>query len=480
MNYFKTIAKKRIFASKTESILIVFLIAIAASVLYSAFSLSLNFIVFFFEQAENLTGNTLTHVLANAKNNIADIGDYMYEFYEFFMYGYIEPKDMVGRFPFPHADNAEALFSADATVENLPLTVVIMSLAVLITACISISIIFAVCKRERRSFFATLLASGATKKQIKKCAFYEAVYYCAAAVPAGIVLCGAELLAVKYAANTFFDEALGGIGLMPFNVSAGLFFAVVAAATAFIFLLVRHFSVAACKKISVKTVAAEIKRTFVTSIGDRVLTEKSKTYKLLGIEYYIAFRNFHNNLGKYLKIILMTVMYVVIICASLTMFTAARGFMSHETTGINPSLVELSYASEIYICAVSALIAIITVVCTFITVSANVNSNVGEYALMRSAGSSVKSVLRAVRIEGHIFNAIGVFFSTSLVFIFYIVVDRIYERDARVDFGTPKMMQIFFLAAMLLFCFSVILTSLSASRKMKKIDLIGVLKDFIY
>ena len=480
MNNFKTIAKKRILASRTESLLIVILIAFAASVLFSAFSLGAGFAEYFSANAERLTGNTLSQVLANAKTNIADMGDYMYEFYEFFMYGYVEPKDCIGTHPIPLAENAESLFSAHAMVENLPLTIALMSSAILITVYISVSIVFGVCKRERRSFYATLLASGATKKQIKKCAFYEAVYYCAVAVPAGIVLCIAELFAVKFAAKNVFGKALSDVGAEPFDVKPGLILAVIAVASVFVFFLVWCFSAAACKKISVKTVAAEVKRSFVTSIGDRVLTETSRKYKLLGIEYFIAFRNFHNNLVKYLKIILMTVMYVVIICSSLMMFTAIRGFMSYEAETVKSSLIDFSYASEIYMCAVSVLIAVVTVISTFIAVSANVNSNVGEYALMRSAGSSTKSVLRTVRIEGYVCNAFGVFFSGMFVLVFYAFITQIYQYDGRVHFGTPEIMLTFFFAAMLLFCVSVIFTSVIAERKMKKIDVIGVLKEFIY
>lgn len=492
MNKFGNIAKKRILNAKTESMLIVVSVAFTASVLFSVFSLGAGFTKYFFANAERLTGNSLTQVQANAKTNVSEIGNYIYELYRFIEKGYVEPKDCVefdeysetGEYklidhPVPLADNAENLFSANAFVENLPLMVAVISAATLLCACISLSLTFAVSKRERRSFYATLLASGATQKQVIKCFFYESVYYCAVSIPLGVLLSIVELSVIKLTADKIFDNNFAAYGIT-FDVDIGLSLGVLAVASILLFLLVWCFSLKAGKKLSVRTVAADVKRTFVTSIGDRVLTENAKTYKLLGIEYYIAFRNFHNNLGKYIRMIFMTVIYSTLVGLSLMIFAAVRNFMQSEVNVAVSELSAFSYAAEIYVCSAGAMIALITVISTFNAIYANVNSNEGEYALMRSAGSTVKSVLRTVRFEGYICNCISFILSFFCAVFVYIFIAQAYQRDARVDFGSPYLFWGVFAVSMMLLFASVTVICFATGRKMKRIDLIGVLKDFVY
>lgn len=488
MNGFRSIAKKRLLKAKTESLLIIVSLALAASVLFSSAALSVSFIKYFLTNAEKMTGNSLSQVLSNARSNFTEIGDYLYEVYEYIKTGQVEEKDCEEYvdgglkevpWPIPLADNADALFSADASVENLPLTVALISGAVLFCVCVAVSLAFDVSKRERRRFYATLLASGATQSQTKKCLLYEAVYYCAAAIPAGAVLSFIELLTVKKAAAKVLGNGFAAVGTA-FNVDFGTALCVLPAVSLLVFLLVCHFSLTACKKLSVRTVATDVKRTFSTSIGDRVLTDDARKYKLLGWEYYVAFRNLHNNLDKYIRIIFMTVVYTLILCSSLMMFTAMRNFMMFEKDIAEFHLNAFSYASEIYVCTVAALIALITVISTFNAVYANVISNEGEYALMRSAGSSVKSVAGSVKTEGLICNAIASFISFVCVLFFYVIFSQAYNREERVDFGSPFLFWGFFLGAMLLLGVSLVMTSVISARRMKRIDLIGVLKDYIY
>lgn len=488
MSNFRTIAKKRILNSKTDTLLTVISVAFAASVLFSAIILGASFIEFFFENAERLTGNTLTIVLANAKANAKEIGNYLYEFYRYYNSGYVEPKDRMevvsGELkeianPIPLADNADSLFSANASVENLPLTVALISVSALLCVYIALSLIFAVSKRERRSFYATFLASGATHKQVRKCLFYEAVYYSAVSIPAGVILSICELLAVKYAIRRAVAAKLEKVEF-EINYNFILLTVMFVLVGALIFLMVWYFTLKAGKKLSVKTVAADVKRTFVTSIGNRVMTEDAKTYKTLGIEFYVAFRNFHNNLGKYLRIILMTFIYIIIAALSAMMFTAMRNFMQFESNIAVSQFTAFSYGSEIYACSVAAMIAMITVISTFNAIFANFNSNEGEYALMRSAGSTVRSIKRTVRIEGYVCNAISFIISFVCAVFVYMIISQVYNRDARVDFGSPYMFWGLFLASMLLLSASVSLVCFFIGRKMKNIDLIGVLKDFIY
>lgn len=488
MNNLRNIAKKRLIKAKTESLLIVVSLAFAASVLFSSAALSTGFVKYFLANAEKMTGNSLAQVLSNAKTNFTKIGDYLYEVFEYVKTGEVEEKDLEEYvdgerkevpWPIPLADNADNLFSADASVENLPLTVALISAVALLCVCVAVSLAFDVSKRERRSFYATLLASGATQSQIKKCLLYEAMYYCAAAIPGGAVLSFAELLVVKKAAAKVLGNGFAVAGTA-FNVDLGAALCVVPAVSLLTVLLACLFSLSVCRKLSVRTVATDVKRTFTTSIGNRVLTDDARKYKLLGWKYYVAFRNLHNNLDKYIRIIFMTVVYTLILCSSLMIFTAMRNYMMFEKDAVGFHLIAFSYASEIYVCAVAALIALITVISTFNAIYANVISNEGEYALMRSAGSSLKSVAGSVKMEGFICNAIASFISFVCLLFFYVIFSQAYNREERVDFGSPFLFWGGFLGATLLLGVSVIITSAVSARRMKRIDLIGVLKDYIY
>lgn len=488
MNNFRNIAQKRILNSKTDSLLTVVSVAFAASVLFSAIILGATYMEFFFENAERLTGNTLAQVFQNAKTNIMTVVDYMHELLRYIETGYVEPKDCVqvvsGELkeitnPIPLADNADYLFSANASIENLPLTVTLISVSALLCIYVALSLTFAVSQRERRSFYATFLASGATQKQVRECLLYEAVYYCAVSIPVGVILSVAELLTVKYAVKNVIGTNLGKAD---FNIDYNyvLLASLFAIVGMLVFLMVWRFIFKSCKKLSVKSVAADVKRTFTTSIGGRVLTEDARTYKILGVEYYIAFRNFHNNLGKYLKIILMTCFYVFIACMSMMIFTAIRNFMQFENSISVVQLTAFSYGVQVYVCSVAAMIAMITVISTFNAIFANFISNEGEYALMRSMGSTVRSLKRAVRMEGHICNAISFIICFVFAIFVYMFISQVYNRDARVDFGSPYLFWGVFLVSMLLLSVTVTLICFLTGRKMKNIDLIGVLKDFIY
>lgn len=473
MKELKSIARKRILASKTESVFLLITVILASATLFMCFSLGINYIEFFISEAEALTNSPLHEVVRSGATNMSEIIKYMGVLLIFI-------KSNAGADePPPAADNADSVFSAVSTVENLPFTIIFMTVTALLTVYISLSVVFSVCKRERFNFFATLLISGASKKHIKKCAFYEAVYFCLAAIPGGLVLGCLEVYAVKSAAVKAFKELSLTYGgkVFPVDIKISVIAAVVT--VPIIFLMVCRFSEKACKKLSIKTVATDIKKTFVTDIGMRTFSADPRSYRNFGIEFYIAFRNFHNNLGKYAKIIFLTVMYVMLMGATFIMFNAVRGY-NGEMVLSDEELLAFSYSAEVYFCAVTAAIMIITLMSTFNAISANINSNISEYALMRSAGSSVKSVLRTVRLEGFICNLIGVAFGTLSIISFLAMVDQIYREDARVYIGGNEAALIVVAAVLILFSLFVMSTVLMMSRKMKKINMIAVLKDLLY
>ncbi|MBQ4603094.1 MAG: hypothetical protein IJB16_00690 [Clostridia bacterium] len=496
MNAMKSIPLKRILSAKTESLLIVIAATLATATMLTAFSLSKNYIDLFFAQAENLTGCTMQQIFKNGASNMKEMFFYMEDFLLYFLSG-ASPENMedaepvlhseisdnsreTGPIPPPAAYNSESVFSAEASVENFPVLMVLMILAILFMINASLSIIFSVCKRNRRSFYATLLVSGASNKLINRCMLYEAVYYCAAAIPLGCVLSCAEIYSVRFAAFKIFEKLSHTYGEMIFSVDIEFSPIALIITLPVIFLSVCRFSKKAVKNLSVKTVISDIKKTFAADIGVCTFSADPKSYKRKGIEFHVAVRNFQNSIIKYLKIIFMTVLCIGTIGMTLIMYNIIGNYNNFDTSAADINMIAFTYSSEIYFFAVTVALSIVTLLCTFSSVSSNIDSNTGEYALMRSAGSSIRSILKAVRLEGYLCCLFGTFFSTFSVVSLDSAIDQIYREDSRVAFGSNETTVAVVCIAAALFITCVTVTALMQSRKMKKLDMIAVLKDVFY
>lgn len=472
-NEIRKISRKRILSEKSQSLSIVITITLAVATLSCVFSLSISYLSFFRNEVPQLLNMTMQEIIELGKDNIGQMMAYMNEYLEYFRAGG-EPLP-------PAADNSEAVFSPLASVANLPVTILILVVVVLIVVYISLSVIFSVNKRSRRSFFATLMISGASHKMVKTCAFFDAVYFCAVALLPGIVFGVAETYIVKAVADKVFvnlQQSYSGIGTMPVDIRFSFLSYMAAVLT--VFAVTCLFSRSAVKKLSVKNAATEVKQKITTEIGICTFTEPPKKYLFPGVEYYISFRNFTNNVGKYLRIITMSIMYVSLMGISFMVFTAIRNYNNYSAVNQADALVGFSYSFQIYFCALSLVTAAITVFSTFNTLSANVNSNIGVFTIMRSAGSPIKSILRCVRLEGGLCNIIGSFFSIFSVAYFYSEICEIYRDDPRVSLGSPDVPIAIGCAVCLLFTFSVILSIFIAVRKLKKLDIVIVLKELLY
>lgn len=472
MKALRQISLKRILSSKTESVLIVTAAALAAATLLTAFSLSKNYIDFFLANAEKLTGCTMRQIFSNGLSNLAAMADYMKDFIIYFNGGAGGPP--------PAAYNSESVFSAEASVENFPVLMAFMLLTVLFTVNASLSVIFSVCQRNRRSFYATLLVSGASDKLINRCMLYEAVYYCTAAIPLGCALGCAEIYSVRFAAFKIFEKLSLTYGEIHFSVDTGFSLLALIITVPIVFLSVWRFSKKAVRKLSVKTVVSDLKKTFVADIGISAFSADPKSYKRHGAEFHVAIRNFQNSVMKYLKIIFMTVLCIGIIGMTLIMYNIIGNYNNFDVPAADINMIAFTYSSEIYFCAVTAALSIVTLLSTFSSVSANIDSNNGEYALMRSSGSSLKSILRAVRIEGYMCCFLGTFFSTFSVIYLGSAINEIYREDSRVVFGSNETTAAVVCIAAALFAVCVAATVFMQSRKMKKLDMIAVLKDMFY
>ncbi|MBR3803274.1 MAG: hypothetical protein IKK37_07525 [Clostridia bacterium] len=473
MNGIRTISKKRILSNKSQSLLIIITVVLAIATLTSALSLSFSFMRFYINDAPRLLNMTSQEIKELGKHNAGEMLEYMDKYLEYFRAG--------GESLPPAAHNSEAVFSPQASVANLPVTVGALISVVAFSVYISLSVIFSVNKRSRRSFLATLMISGASNKMIKVCAFYDAVHFCAAALLPGVVLGVAETYITKAAANKVFavlGERYSGIGDMPVNISFSFLSCIVA--VLFVFAVVCMLSMSAARKLSVKNAATEVKQKIVTEIGLCAFTEQPKKYLFPGVEYYISFRSFTNNVGKYLRIITMSIMYVLMMGISFMVFSAIRNYNDYLAVNQADALVGFSYAFQIYFCASSVVMAVITAFSTFNALSANVNSNIGVFAIMRSAGSPIKSILRCVRLEGGLCNIIGSFLSVFSVAHFYSEVTEIYREELAVSLGEPEIPIIIGATFCLIFALSVAVSIIVAVRKMKKLDIVVVLKELLY
>lgn len=475
MKALRQLSLKRILSDKTESVQVIAAVALATATLLTAFSLSKNYIDFFLAEAENLMGCSMRQIFAGCASNLSEMAYYMKDYLLYF-----DSEAGCAGIPPPAAYNSESVFSAEASVENFTVLLVLMLIAVIFTVTASLSVIFSVCKRNRRSFYATLLVSGASDKLINRCMLYEAVYYCAAALPIGCILGCAEIYSVRFAAYKIFERLSLTYGEIRFPIEIRFSLIALAATVPVIFLSVLRHSKKAVKKLSVKTAVSDIKNTFVADIGICTFSAEPKSYKWLGAEFHIAVRNFQNSVMKYLKIIFMTVLCIGIVGMTLIIYSIIGNYNNFGAPSADINMIAFAHSSEIYFCAVTAVLSILTLLCTFNSVSANIDSNTVEYALMRSSGSSLRSILRAVRLEGYLCCFLGTFFSSFSVICLGAFIDQIYREDSRVVFGNNEITAAVVGIAVALFVLCVAATVFMQSKKMKKLDMIAVLKEMFY
>ncbi len=477
MKVLKDIARKRLLINKNETVFVIAVIAIAVEALITVLSLSINYFEFYLYHAAALTGNSMETVVKNGLSNMSDIWEYVVEFTMYFR-SYDVPSSYAEFVSPPSAGNSDSVFAPVALVENLPFVIIFMVIFVLGVSCVALSIVFAACKRERSGFFSLLLASGATDKQIKKCAFYESVYYCAFAFPAGVVSGIIGIYVAELTAHALFrSTAYNGIQLSV-NFKASL--VAVLVALAFVFLSVCVFSRKACKKLSVKMTATQLRQIAGTDIGICTFTAKPGAYKRKGIEYFIAIRNFQNNFGKYFKIIAMTVFYTSIAAFTIAIFNVIRNYNNQEIFVLGKDLLSFTFAFQYYFGIVAICLCIVSVASTFIAVFTNINSNISEYAVMISSGASIKSVLKAVRLESAICSVSGILVSLASILYSVSFLMEIYSDDSSVNFGSFENTVVVTAVSLTFFLISIVITTIMINRKMKKLDVIKTLRDYFY
>lgn len=475
----KDVARKRLLANKAETAFVIAVVSVVMATLIIAFSASIGYLQFFLAQAEALTGEEFSTVINNGISNIKEIGEYMAEFTLYFL-EYTLPSSFEEIVPPPSANNSDSLFSPLALVENLPLTIILMLIILILISYLSLSIVFSACKRERRKFFSVLLATGATDRQIKKCAFYESVYYFLIALPIGLLFSVLGICIVKLTVTEVFEKLNHIYSGLEFSVRFGFSFVAFVITMVFVFFSVCRFSGKTYKKLSVKYTAKQIRESAGTDIGLCTFTANAGAYQRRGIEYYVAIRNFQNNFSKYFKVIFMTIVYSMIAGMTFLIFNVIRNYNNQEVLLYSKEMLSFTFSFQLYFGLIALSLCAICVVSTFVAVFTNINSNVGEYAVMVSSGSSLKTVLKTVSKEGVICSVSGMMFSLLSIVYTLAFVMEIYSADSDMNFVGLDSVAGIVAVSLLLFFTNVMSTVAIVKARMKNLETVKVLKDYFY
>ena len=184
---------------------------------------------------------------------------------------------------------------------------------------------FSISVGERTKQFGILKSIGATKKQIRRTVFYEALYLCAAAVPLGIFFGCAGLGITFYLLRGAFDR-LGFVFGINSSIVLKLMISPAALITAAVIGVVTTvISAYLPARRAVKIPAIEaVRRTNDITVKNVKIPASKLTYKLFGFEGMIAAKNFRRNKRRYRTAVLSLFMSVVL-------FVSASSFCKYLT-----------------------------------------------------------------------------------------------------------------------------------------------------
>lgn len=503
MKYYSMLAKKRFAKEKTEFFLLVVTIAVTTAALMMTLTLSTNYFTFLVKDSQNFIGMSFSQLIKNNITNLSEISEYTGEFLVYLKYGMTEeqieelkkarskPKVTSSTPSFegylnevkdenmillPQAENADSIFSPKASVENLPSTIVLLTLVVLMMTNATLSIVFRLCKKARKSFLITMLGSGDTMQGIKKFVRKETQYLLFAGAPLGVFCGTVGIYAVRLFGKIFFENQ----NFSPFPVNINISVPALAVTILIISLLTFRHSKRVYKNVSITQVASALKTKLATDNGIRTMTTSAKKYRRKGMEHFVSIGNFSSNIMNYISMIGTASVTLLIFVIIVMMFDIIRIYGGQEILSCSPRLIEFSFASEVYFFAVAIPLVAISVLAIFSSVFANITSNTGIYALMRSSGSDIGAVLKAVRKEGNIVALTCCVIAVFVSMFITVNTSAIYERDTRISFSGSWKIWLVIAVAILLIYISIFITTYFMRRKMKKIDMIKTLKKLFY
>ncbi len=503
MKFYSVLAKKRFVKEKTEFFLLVVTIAVTTAALMMTLTLSTNYLAFLVKNSENITGDSFSQLLKNNIANLTEISEYTGEFLVYLKHGMTEeqieelkkarskPKVTYSTPSFegylnevkdenmmflPQAENADSIFLPKASVENMPSTIVLLSAVVLFMVNSTLSIVFGLCKKARRSFLITMLGSGDTMHGIKRYVCKETQYMLIAGVPAGILFGTAGIYTVRFIGKIFFEKH--EFSLFPVNIN--LSFSALAITVMIIVLLTFKFSTRVYKDVSITEVASAMKNKLTADNGIRTMTAKPKKYIRKGMGHFVSIGNFSGNIMNYISMISITSITLLVFVIIVMVFDIVRNYSGKEILSCDSQMVEFSFASEIYFLAVATALIVVSVLTIFSSVFANITSNTGIYALMRSSGSDIGEILRTVHKEGNMITLTCCLIAAFVTMFITVNTSAIYENDSRVTFdGSWKIWMVVAVAIVLMYV-SVFITTCFMKKKMKKLDMISTLKNLFY
>ena len=447
---------------KRRAVLLCLTIVLVQAGLYVIFSLSVGYWRYFLEQAA-LAGKD---ALPLAWQGILDVGGLL-----------LELLSLLTKVGLVLIVKAEDILSGEAALKNLPAFILLSGLTVLIAVRCAVGLLFSVYRRQHRHFLTSLLVGGADADFVDRFVRTEALFVWACAFPAAALMGTAELAVLRRIATVWFSRNLGA--QTPVDLRGSLL-CCAAAGLVVLWMTLRGFRKSSAG-LSVKNAARELRRKTGALLGIRALSGEPFHYRILGLPHYIAMRNIEDRLGRYLKIFLMTTVYLSVIGSFLLLLTFVRNSAVRGSAPIPGGEIFFS-ANEFFFCASAAVTQVIATVGAVCGMISNITSNATEYAQLRAAGASMRVIRRCARREGALCVFIGIWIGFFWMFMLFSLFVIIYDPNMSggIDFSGAGKTLLVVGAFTLIYMASVFAAVCFACRKVDRIDLLQELKELVY
>ena|GEM_PF-7040276 len=447
---------------KRRAVLLCVTVALAQAGLYTILSLSVGYWRYFLEQAA-LAGKNAIQL---AWQGILDVGGML-----------LELMSLLTKNGLVLVIKAEDILSGEAALKNLPAFILLSGLTALIAVRCAVGLLFSVYRRQHRHFLTSLLVGGADTSFVERFIQTEALCLWAFSFPVGVLLKIAQTAALRRVSVVFFSRT---VGMPPPVAIRGSFLYALAAGMIVLWMTLREVR-KSNRNLSVKNAARELRRQTGALLGIRALSGEPINYRILGLPHYIAMRNIEDWLGRYLRIFLMTTVYLSVVGCFLLLLTFVR---NSDVKGFAPIPGGETFfsANEFFCYASAAVTQVIATVGTVCGMISNITSNATEYAQLRATGASLRMIRRCARREGalcvFIGIWIGIFWMVSLFSLFVTAYDS--RISGGIDFSGAGKTLLVLGAFILIHMTAVFIAVCFAGREVNHIALLQELKELAY
>lgn len=185
---------------------------------------------------------------------------------------------------------------------------------------------FSISVSERTKQFGILKSVGATKKQIMRTVFFEALVLCAVAIPLGMIVGCAGIGITLYLLKDSFSVFLYSGADIKMHLVINVWGLVICSAVCLITTLISAY-IPARKAIKISPIDA-IRQNKDVKIRRKDIRFKKIIYKLFGFEGMLAAKNFARNKKRYRST-------VISLFLSVTLFISASSFCAYLTDSVN-------------------------------------------------------------------------------------------------------------------------------------------------